>query len=319
MNGYDIIGDIHGHAEALKELLRQMGYRNTGGAWRHSSRTAVFVGDFVDRGPAQVETVMIVRSMIDSGSAKAVMGNHEFNAIAWYLADPAIDGQHLRKHTEKNQRQHQKFLDEVEGTELHEELVEWFLSLPLWLEFDGFNVVHACWHQGYIDYLRGRIGSEALLNKDLVIEASRWTEEMANTRGTRLEMFDAVETLLKGVEVPLPVGICFRDKDGNDQHNVRTRWWDASAKTYGEAALLEKESSSGPGFEASLPSHALFWSDQSRPTFVGHYWLSGAPEIQNSKVAIVDFSIAKNGYLAAYRWDGEQYLSSDKMISVAGH
>ena len=85
---YDIIGDIHGHAEALRALLKDIGYRDHGGAWRHADRQAVFLGDFSSCGPGQVETVYIVRRMIDAGSASAVMGNHEFNPSAWYLPDP---------------------------------------------------------------------------------------------------------------------------------------------------------------------------------------------------------------------------------------
>lgn len=47
---YDIIGDIHGHADALLEaLLTDLGYSNKGGAWRHPARQALFVGDFIDR------------------------------------------------------------------------------------------------------------------------------------------------------------------------------------------------------------------------------------------------------------------------------
>ena len=51
--GYDIIGDIHGHADKLEAMLRTLGYRRTAGAWRHPDRQAIFVGDFVDRGPAR--------------------------------------------------------------------------------------------------------------------------------------------------------------------------------------------------------------------------------------------------------------------------
>ena len=81
---YDIIGDIHGHSEKLTSLLKQLGYRHHLGAWRHPERSAIFVGDFIDRGPGQLETIRIVREMLDAGTALAVMGNHEFNAIAWY-------------------------------------------------------------------------------------------------------------------------------------------------------------------------------------------------------------------------------------------
>lgn len=79
---YDIIGDIHGHAGALKALLADLGYVEKGRTWSHPDRQAIFLGDFIDRGPRQVETVDIVRRMVDAGNAQAVMGNHELNAIA---------------------------------------------------------------------------------------------------------------------------------------------------------------------------------------------------------------------------------------------
>jgi len=74
---YDIIGDIHGRLDKLDALLRRLGYREHHGAWRHPDRTAVFVGDLIDRGPHQVATVDRVRRMVDAGAALCVMGNHE--------------------------------------------------------------------------------------------------------------------------------------------------------------------------------------------------------------------------------------------------
>ena len=151
-----IIGDIHGHADALEALLTDLGYRNTGGAWRHPARLALFVGDLVDRGPKQMETVSLVRRMVDAGSARAVMGNHEFNAIAWFLPDPECPGEFLRKHHsakygDKNRKQHQAFLSAVEGSPLHEELVTWFLTLPVCLDLPDLRVIHACWHVAALD------------------------------------------------------------------------------------------------------------------------------------------------------------------------
>ena len=84
--------------------------------------------------------------MIDGGHAQAVMGNHEFNAIAWAQIDPASPGQHLRRRHDKNRRQHAAFLAEVgEDSDLHAEWIEWFLTLPLWLDLGALRVVHACW------------------------------------------------------------------------------------------------------------------------------------------------------------------------------
>ena len=49
---YDLIGDIHGCATALKALLTTMGYRERDGVWQHPTRQVIFLGDFIDRGPA---------------------------------------------------------------------------------------------------------------------------------------------------------------------------------------------------------------------------------------------------------------------------
>lgn len=81
----DIIGDVHGHADRLEALLHELGYENRHGTWRHPSRTAIFVGDFVDRGPGQLRTLELVRAMMDAGSARATMpdcARREYRTIA---------------------------------------------------------------------------------------------------------------------------------------------------------------------------------------------------------------------------------------------
>ena len=84
---YDIIGDIHGHSRTLVTLLTELGYQKEGNVYRHPARTVIFLGDFVDRGEFQCEVIDIVRPMIESGAGLSVMGNHEFNAIAYYTPD----------------------------------------------------------------------------------------------------------------------------------------------------------------------------------------------------------------------------------------
>jgi hypothetical protein len=119
---YDIIGDIHGHASRLEQLLERIGYERDAGGWSHPDRQAVFVGDFIDRGPEQIETYRLVRSMIDRGAALAVMGNHEFNAVAFKTLHPEQPGEPLRPHTEKNRNQHAAVLGQVgEGNALTRE------------------------------------------------------------------------------------------------------------------------------------------------------------------------------------------------------
>lgn len=91
---YDLIGDIHGHAKELKTLLSKLGYSSDHGYWNYPSRKVIFVGDYIDRGPAIREVLQIVRRMVDSESPYALLGNHEYNAIAFSHEMP--DGTFLR-------------------------------------------------------------------------------------------------------------------------------------------------------------------------------------------------------------------------------
>ena len=112
---YDLIGDIHGHATELKQLLEKLGYTLEEGGYHHPEREVIFLGDFIDRGTEILEVLQLVRPMIDSGEAKAVMGNHEFNALAYHTEDPGQPGKHLRRHNRKNNDQHQDTIDQLDG------------------------------------------------------------------------------------------------------------------------------------------------------------------------------------------------------------
>jgi predicted MPP superfamily phosphohydrolase len=84
---YDIIGDLHGCNLTLQALLEKPGYTRRDAVYRHPSRRVIFLGDFIDHGPQQRAVLDTVRPMIAAGAALAVMGNHEFNAIAWAIPD----------------------------------------------------------------------------------------------------------------------------------------------------------------------------------------------------------------------------------------
>ncbi|MDX1750916.1 MAG: metallophosphoesterase [Methylophaga sp.] len=86
---YDLIGDIHGYAQPLRKLLIKLGYTENGDDFSHPERKVIFLGDFIDRGPNQVEVCNIARTMIERGNAYSIMGNHEFNAVAYTTKDPS--------------------------------------------------------------------------------------------------------------------------------------------------------------------------------------------------------------------------------------
>ena len=55
---------------------------------------------------------------------------------------------------------------------------------------------------------------------------------------------------------------------------------------------------------------------ERKPVFFGHYWLKDRPEITAPNAACLDFSVAKEGYLTAYRWSGESELAESSLVSV---
>jgi hypothetical protein len=248
--------------------------------------------------------------MVDAGTALAIMGNHEFNAIAWHTHGGESVGDYLRPHNghlgEKNRSQHQAFLAEVEHLpHLHKEIIDWFMQLPLWLDLDAIRVVHACWHDGYMGSLAPHLTDDHQLDNALMVRAS--------TPGTM--EFRTVEGLTKGLEVELPDGHTFLDKDGHRRGNVRIRWWDTSAETYRDLALMPDALRSRLP-DLKIAQDARTTCNSPKPVFFGHYWMTGEPLLQSELAACVDYSAAKEGPLVAYRWDGGGQLDARNFVRV---
>jgi hypothetical protein len=303
--GYDVIGDVLGCADKLRDLLLHLGYRLQGGAYRHPVRQAVFVGDLIDRGPQQLETLELVRAMTDGGNAQIVMGNHEFNALCYATEH---DGAYLRPHTPKNDRQHEAFRALRKADRWR--FLDWFMSFPLWIDLDGLRVVHACWHEESIEVARTALAGNRFNTIDQLVEAS--------TNGT--ELFDAIEVLLKGPEIDLlrRFGLpSFRDKDGHLRQGARVKWWNSTAKNLRDATVLPPAATTEDDRPYHLPIDPVDPSDlylyrDAIPVVYGHYWREGKPrekEDWTSHTACVDFSAVKGGTLIAYRWSGEAVIN----------
>ncbi|HEX8032623.1 MAG TPA: metallophosphoesterase [Ktedonobacterales bacterium] len=81
---FDIVGDVHGCIDELRELLRLLGYKPAGEGYAHpEGRRLIFVGDLVDRGPGSVDVLRIVLAMRDAGTGLNVMGNHDMKFWRW--------------------------------------------------------------------------------------------------------------------------------------------------------------------------------------------------------------------------------------------
>jgi hypothetical protein len=322
-NVYDIIGDVHGSADKLTGLLHRLGYRERDGAYRLSGHRAVFVGDVVDRGPEQVRTLRVVRSMVDAGCAQMVMGNHEFNAIGYATRDPRTRSNFLRTHTgakgATNRAQHEAFLAAMPfGSAIYRETVAWFTTLPLWLEFDQFRVVHACWHQASIDVVRGLAGERGTVDDDFLTVALR--------KGT--DEYAATTTILKGPEVRLvdydqPA---FIDVDGRVRRRARLRWWLPRAATLRRAVVIPEgvTTTDGRAYPA-LPdvacaeAAAFYYDPAEKPVFFGHYVRSGSPTVEGPATVCLDYGAERDGgSLVAYRFDGDPRLTNERFVAYPG-
>jgi hypothetical protein len=299
---YDLIGDIHGHADELVQLLEALGYRKRGTAYAHPERKVIFLGDFIDRGPKIREVLEIVRPMIEEGNALAVMGNHELNALAFHTENPVAKGSFLREHSDKNVHQHRKTVEQLKPRELQSYL-EWFRTLPLWLVLDGIRVVHACWDERSMKTIEGALQRHGGLSLPFLQAAF----------DHKNPLFRAVENVLKGKEAQLPNGIFFRDKEGSVRTEMRTRWYlSPDGHTYGSYALQTDPIDCDKKIAESVIAEAAPYPTTSKPVFVGHYWLfAERPETLAENVACLDYSVAKDGFLCAYRWHGEQKLKNE--------
>ncbi len=301
----DLIGDIHGHADELEALLKKLGYAFRGGSYAHSERTVLFVGDYIDRGPKIRETLDIVRRMVESGNAIALMGNHEYNALCYHAPDGK--GGFLREHTQKNHEQHQRTLDAfAERSDELKDHLAWMQTLPLFYESAQFRAVHACWDVQHIAYLRTRLVNDRL-TEELLSEAS--------AKGS--ELYNAVEETLKGKEVKLPKGISFMDKDGHERHDLRIKWWvDPVGATYQQLGFPPLEQVPVHPVDGSNLGAGQHYFPEELPVFFGHYWLQHEPALQRENICCLDYSVAKKGRLVAYRFDGEHELNAARLVFV---
>lgn len=149
---FDIIGDIHGCAAELEALLGKLGYAD---GVHPEGRTAVFVGDLVDRGPDSPGVLRRVMAMVKSGNALCVPGNHE-NKYGRYLRGRQVQHTHgLAETIEQMAGESEEFLAEVR--EFLDGLVSHYV-----LDGGRLVVCHAGLPEKYHGRTSGRVRSHAL-------------------------------------------------------------------------------------------------------------------------------------------------------------
>lgn len=295
----DLVGDIHGQSIEFEQLLSDLGYEPFKKGYRHPERTLIMVGDLIDgtgSSEGQHRVVEIARSMVEEGNGMIVMGNHEFNAICY--ATPTQNGHYVRPHSEKNRLQHEVFLAAFPfGSPEYQDTIDFFKTLPLWLETETFRVVHACWNKEAMARLKGDLDDKYCLISDEVLQRFGRDEQ---------PLFDDLELILKGPEIKLPNGMSFVDKYGHTRTNSRVRWWYSGNDNKQRLAIDSSiQNAKCEALESAYELAKQFSYKEEMPLFFGHYWLSPESlqtEHKNWPAVCLDYSVArKGGLLVALR------------------
>jgi diadenosine tetraphosphatase ApaH/serine/threonine PP2A family protein phosphatase len=291
---YDIIGDVHGEADKLKELLLAMDYKLQNGVFTHNQRKAVFVGDFINRGPKIRETLQIVRSMVEKGSALAILGNHELYAIFYQLKD--IEGKFYKKRNKYRLAINQT-LDEFKAyPDEWKSHLKWMRTLPLFLELNGIRVVHACWNDANIEILKSTF-TEGKLKKSILRQIAVNNSPLARSFW---------ETT-KGIDFELPKDLLIYDNTGTPHRTFRMKWWENHhSKTFKDISLESRFSLPDYTIPHEIIQHRELYPAKAPLVFFGHYCLKQCCSILTKNLCCVDSCVTRTGKLVAYRWNGEK-------------
>jgi protein phosphatase len=156
---FDFIGDIHNCCDELELLLKKLGYQlepvKAENGWptlnyRHPERrTAVFVGDIVDRGPRAVDSLALVRNMVLSGNALCVPGNHDAKLLRKLRGKDVKIRHGLAETLEDLER-----VPDEHKAEFNKQLIKFLDSLISHYVLDDGKIVVA--HAGMPESMQGR-------------------------------------------------------------------------------------------------------------------------------------------------------------------
>ena len=300
---YDIIGDIHGQADMLKELLEQMGYTLANNIYSHPERKAVFIGDFINRGPKIRETIRIIRGMVENGHAHAILGNHEINAIYYSVLDK--QGKHLSKRWSRLRLDLNLTLSEFSGNmDEWKSHIKWMRTLPMFLELDRIRVVHACWQDENI-----RILKENLVDSKL---KKSFLKQIGKNHSSVSKAF--WETC-KGIDFQLPKDLLIFDRDGRAHRSFRSKWWlDPWGMTFKELSFESRFDLPFYTIPEEIVASRKPYAKSAPIVFFGHYCMKNGNNILSPNLCCLDSCVSRKGKLTAYRWQGEKKLVAEHLV-----
>ena len=303
---YDIIGDVHGQATLLGKLLKKAGYGKKDNSYHHPERKAIFVGDFLNRGPEIKETLRIIRRMVEQGDAMAILGNHEINTILFTMKNEK-GGSLIPVTGKRSASVVQTFQQFKNYQEEWKDFRKWLRTLPFFLELDPIRIVHACWKDENIDILKkeiqpGRIPKSIF--RDLVVNS-------------KSALSQSILQTTRGIHLILPPDLRIYDNHHRNHRFYRIRWWtEPQGLTFQEWSFESKFRLPGYTIPQEIIPAISEYPNEAPLVFFGHYCRGNGPWVIKDNLCCVDACVTGKGTLAAYRWDGETVLDSGKLLFV---
>jgi protein phosphatase len=196
---FDFIGDVHGCATELKQLLSMLGYERPQHQlyWSHpSGRKAFFVGDLIDRGPQNLEALFLARDMVNADQAFCLEGNHEAKFLR-YLMGKNVQRTHGFEQTVAEI----EALSPAEQARVKSEAKTFIEGLFPYATLDGGKllVAHAGLKASYHGRVSGRVRSFALYGDTTgkndaygLPERRDWAAEYDDKKGKPLVVYGHV-------------------------------------------------------------------------------------------------------------------------------
>ena len=154
------IGDVQGCASCLRELLARL----------PDDEPLWFAGDLVNRGPASLEVLRMVRAL--GPRATCVLGNHDLHLLAVHAGiRPAHDTDTL---------------DDILAAPDRDELIDWVRTRPLAVARDGHLMVHA----GVFPQWSAEDVLERAREVERVLAGDHWIEFLREMYGNRPAKWD---------------------------------------------------------------------------------------------------------------------------------
>ncbi len=303
---YDIIGDVHGYHIELQKLLLKLGYFIENGTWKHKKRKAIFIGDFINRGPNSRGVINIIRDMTTAGHALAILGNHEINAICYFSKDK--DGFPIRVPGNNNKRLLDRFAGEYVGNNgALDKDIRWLRTLPLYLNLGQIRIVHAYWNDAHIAQL-DKLYKNGKLKKSY----------LKSTIEPDSELYKAFTQTIKGIEFNMPKDLVLKDSNNIKRDNFRVKWWiKPNSCTFKELSYGNKFSLPNYTIPNELIEDFKVYTEDEPIVFIGHYCIGNGILIPTKNICCVDTCVANAGRLAAYRYNGENKLSMENFTFVS--